>query len=236
MFGFGKKTQSPDDFANAVGNAPVTAFQKAQRAYFEAHGSPKVESSRWFAVSVLLLICCIVLVLAIAQMMPLKTMVPYMITLSRDKGVAAEVVEAKNFRPDENVKIFFLTKFVDNMRTLDPYQTQSNLKEAYQVCRDKAVSEFTEFLNTEKPIQKLTADKTLLRTLKFITVNPGTQDNIAFVRVKETERTGQRESSKTFMFTIHYEIIPPTSFEMIQKNPAGIYVTHFDKREEVDPN
>lgn len=236
MFGFNKQNKSPDQFAQQVGNAPITAYQRAEKRYFEAHGSPKVEASRWFLFSVVLLIVLILQGVAIYQMLPLKTAVPYMVTLSRDKGVSAEVVEAKNFRPDENVKIFFLTKFVDNMRTLDPYLTQENLRNAFQVCRDKAVAEFTDFLNTEKPIQKLMSDKSLLRTLKFITVNPGTQDNIAFIRVKEVERTGAKESSKTYMFTIHYQIIPPTTFEMIQKNPAGIYVTHFDKREEVETN
>lgn len=236
MFGFKKNSKSSDQFAEKVGNAPITAYHRAEKRYFEAHGSPKVEASRWFLLSVILLIVLILQGIGIYQMLPLKTVVPYMVNLSRDKGVAAEVVEAKNFKPDENVKIFTLTKFVENMRTIDPYLTQENLRNAYQVCRDKAVTEFKQFLDAEKPVQRLMADKSLLRTLKFITVNPGTQDNIAFVRVKETERTGARESSKTYMFTIHYEIIPPTTFEMIQKNPAGIFVTHFDKREEVETN
>lgn len=234
MLGFKKKSQSPTEFANSVGNAPLTAYEKAERTYFEAHGSPRVESSRWFLVSVMLAIACTALVLTINQMMPLKEHVPYMVTFSKEKGVAAEVVEAKRYRPDENIKIFFLSRFIENMRTIDPYLTQENLRSAYAVCRDKAIAEFRDFLDKEKPVEKLTADKGLIRTVKFVTINPGTQENIAFIRTKETERTGLKVTVKSYMFTIHYTILAPTEFETIQKNPAGIYITHFDRREEID--
>lgn len=235
MIGKQKKKPNADSLAS-LGNAPVNAFTEAKFKFLELHGSSKVEGSRWFAVSILLLLVCISQGLAISKMLPLKTAVPYMVTLSKEKGVSAEIVDAKNYRPDENVKIFFLTRFIENMRQLDPYLTATNIRSAFAVTRDKASIEFTDYVTNEKPNERLAADRNLTRTIKFLSVNPGTQENIAFIRVRETERTGVKESSKNYMFTLHYEIVPPTDFAMIQKNPAGIYITHFDKREEVESN
>lgn len=227
------KKASIDEAVREMGNAPQAAYREAQAKFFEIYGSSKVESSRWFLMTIVCLLVILMMAVAIWQMLPLKTAVPYMVTMSRDKGVAAEVVDAKLYQPDENVKIFFLSKFVTNMRELDPYQTQKNIKAAYAVTRDKASKEFTDYLQKEKPIERLVADKSLIRTVNFISVNPGTQDNIAFIRVKEDERTGALLTSKTYMFTIHYAFVVPTSMDEIQKNPAGIFITHFDKREEL---
>jgi type IV secretory pathway TrbF-like protein len=225
-----------DEAVKNMGNAPLPAYREAQAKFFEIYGSSKVESSRWFMFSILLMFVVMILGAAIYQILPLKTSIPYMVTMSRDKGVSAQIVDAKTYKPDENVKIYFLSKFIENMRSLDPYQTQKNLKAAFAVTRDKASKEFTDYMQTEKPIERMVADKSLIRTIKFISVNPGSTENIAFIRTSEVERTGALETSKTYMFTLHYDFVVPTTAEEIQKNPAGIFITHFDKREELGNN
>lgn len=217
-----------------MGNAPLTAFAEAQTKFFEIYGSSKVEASRWFVFAMSGLLVIFMLGFAIYQMMPLKTIVPYMVVADRTRGAVAETVEASKFKPDESVRSYFLSKWIEKMRTLDPYLTEKNIKEAYLVTRDKASQEFTDYLREEKPIEQLVKDRSLTRTVNFITINPGKEDNIAFIRVSEETRSGVgKVDIKRFMFTIHYVVTPPKTEEELRVNPIGIYVTHFVKSPEL---
>ncbi|MFC3110191.1 VirB8/TrbF family protein [Undibacterium arcticum] len=233
---FGSNQSKKDSFAaiSDMGNAPLTAFAKAEIRFHEIYGSSKVEASRWFVFAVGSLVVIFMMAVAFYHFLPLKTAVPYMVTLNRETGAVAQTVEASKFQPDESVKSYFLSKWIEKMRTIDPYQTQKNIKEAYALTRDKAVQEFTEYLNEEKPIERLVKDSTLTRTVKFISINPGVEQNIAFIRVAEEERTGANKvTTNRYMFTIHYAMTPPKDGEELRKNPIGIYVTHFVKSEEI---
>lgn len=233
---FGNSNKKSQDAMKQLGNAPNTAYENAKAEYFNANGTPRVESSRLFVITIILLVIIVLLGLKIYDTPPPK-MVPYMIALSRDKGVEAKVIEAESFTPNDNIKQFILARFIEDMRTLDPYTTRNGLKSAYKLTRDKAITEFENYLNTEKPVQRITSDPNLVRTVKFITINPGTDtQKIAFIRVREEEKTSDKSSVKTHMFTVHYDIIPPQTKEDILVNPTGIFITHFDRREETEAN
>jgi type IV secretory pathway TrbF-like protein len=236
LFKFGRKSKAADTLSAVrdMGNAPLTAYQQAENKFFEIYGSAKVESARWFIAAVSALFVIGLLGIAIWRMLPLKEVVPYSVVVNRDTGAVAQVVEAARFNPDDNVRSYFLTKWVEKARTLDPYLTQANLKEAYSFTRDKAIQEFTEYVDQEKPVQQLMQDRTLTRTVKFNAVNPGRESNIAFIRVIEETRSGTGSPTvKRFMFTIHYAITPAKTVEEMRQNPIGIYITHFVKSEEV---
>lgn len=230
-FGGGKTS---DSLIADMGNAPLTAFQEAENRFFEIYGSSKVESSRWFVAFLAALSVIAMLGLALYNLTPLKTVVPYMVKVDSEVGAVAQVASAANFKPDASVKSYFLSQWVEQVMTLDPYQTQKNIKKAYSVTRDKANAEFTELLNTDKPIERLVGDQALTRVVKVNSVNPGSSDGIAFVRITTEERSGPGAvKTKRYVFTIHYAIVPPQTEEEIRINPIGMFITHFVRSEEV---
>jgi type IV secretory pathway TrbF-like protein len=236
FFNFGKKDNalSGDAAIRTMGNAPQTAYQKAEGKFYEIYGSSKVESSRWFVFSMVLLVVVIALALSIAKTMPLKTVVPYIVQVDKVNGAAAHPVSAVNFSPDTNVKSYFLSQWVYKLLTIDPFLTRDNIKAAYLLTRDKASKEYTEYLNEDKPIERLVKDPSLTRTVRINSLNPGAEQNIAIIRVTTEERSGTSAVKvKRYMLTIHYAIVPPTTEEEIRVNPVGIYITHFVINEEI---
>jgi type IV secretory pathway TrbF-like protein len=160
--------------------------------------------------------------------------VPYMVTVDRQNGAAAQPVAAQAFKPDATVRTYFLTQWVEKLLTLDPYQTEKNIKVAYSLTRDKASREFTEFMQADKPIERLVKDRTLTRVPIINSINPGSDDGIAFVRVTTEERSGAgAPTAKSFMLTIHYVLVPPTSEAELRVNPLGMFITHFVKSDEL---
>lgn len=217
-----------------MGNAPLTAFDEAQNRFFEIYGSSKVESSRWFVAFIVAMGVAALLGIALYNVYPLKTVVPYMVKVDSQTGAVAQVVTAANFKPDAAVRSYFLSQWVEQIMTLDPYQTQKNVKKAFSVTRDKAVTEFTELLRTDKPIERLVGDPSLTRVVKINSINPGSSDGIAFVRVTTEERSGTGASTaKRYVFTIHYATVPPQTEADIRINPIGMFITHFVRSDEV---
>lgn len=230
-FGSGKTT---DNLVADMGNAPLTAFDEAQNRFFEIYGSSKVESSRWFVAFVVAMGVAAVLGIALYNVYPLKTVVPYMVKVDGQSGAVAQVVTASEFKPDAAVKSYFLSQWVEQVMTLDPYQTQKSIKKAYSVTRDKANSEFTELLSIDKPIERLVGDPSLTRVVKINSINPGLSDGIAFVRITTEERSGPGAvKTKRYVFTIHYAIVPPQNEGEIRINPIGMFITHFVRSDEV---
>lgn len=230
-FGSGKTT---GNLIADMGNAPLTAFDEAQNRFFEIYGSAKVESSRWFVAFIVAMAVAAMLGIALYNVMPLKTVVPYMVKVDSQTGAVAQVVTAANFKPDAAVRTYFLSQWVEQVMTLDPYQTQKNVKKAFSVTRDKAVTEFTELLSTDKPIERLVGDPSLTRVVKVNSINPGTSDGIAFVRITTEERSGPGAlKTKRYVFTIHYALVPPQTEEDLRINPIGMFITHFVRSDEV---
>lgn len=217
-----------------MGNAPVTAFQKAELKFYEIYGSPKVESSRWFLVSLALLGMVLALVIAIVSIMPLKRVVPFLIGFDEKSGATLRRAEAKEYTPDAAIRGYFLRDWAEKTFTVDRFLTDKNLKFAYSRTRGKASLELQDFLNEDKPFKRMADDKNYTRVVKIISVDPGKSTEVGFVRFQTEERSGQNEPRiRRYMLTVHYALVPPEEEQDLWANPIGLFVTHFVKSEEL---
>lgn len=229
-----KRSGKADRRAAAPSNAPVNAFEKARVEWFERYGSAIVEKNRYFLLSVIGLAVIIALAFSIMAIAPLKTVVPYVIKVSDNGSVTVDPSAARqNYKPGTAEMQYFLAKWVEKLMTLDTYLTERNLNEAYLQTRANAMSEFTEYMQKEKPIEITRKDATLTKVVKINAVT-FLQDGVALVKATTQKRSSNTPAEdKTYLVTIHYAVSPPTTPEMIMQNPLGLFITHFSVVEEM---
>ncbi len=226
---FSKKSAAP----SVPSNAPLTAFEQARIEWFERYGSAIVDKNRAYVLTVLLAAAVFAMGYALASIAPLKTVVPYVIKVA-ESGVATPLnAAAQGYQPGEAERRYFLAQWVNKVLTLDPFLTDRNLIEASGLTRGKAIKELTDWVKVEKPFEAVRTDQSLTRVVQINTVS-FLNDGVALVRVStETRSLNKSASTKRYMVTIHYAVVPPLTEAEIYKNPVGLFVTHFSIQEEL---
>ena len=220
-------------WSDPIGNSPDVALEKGRREWFERVGSPTVEKSRYFVMFVLVSLLMIALVIALISMMPLNRTVPYMVQVDKNSGiVTSKPIRAEEFKPGQAEQQYFIVQWVRHLLELDPYVTERNLADAYQLTRGKAIEEFTDFINKTQPIKRVKTSTSLTRSVNVRSVS-FVDVGSAMVRVSTEERQlGQEVVTKNYVITVHYTMSPPQTESEIIKNPIGIVITHFAINEE----
>jgi type IV secretory pathway component VirB8 len=216
-----------------IGNSPDVALEKGRREWFERVGSPTVEKSRYFVIAVLIAVLMIALVFALIRMMPLNRTVPFIVQVDKQSGmVTSRPVRAEEFKPGQPEQQYFIVQWVRHLLELDPYVTERNLSDAYQLTRGKAIDEFTDFINKTQPIKRVKTTTSLTRSVNVKSVS-FVDAGSAMVRVSTEERqVGQDAIVKNYVLTVHFSMLPPETEAEIIKNPIGIFITHFAINEE----
>ena len=210
---------------------PITAITKG-KGLFERFGGAVVESNRWFTAFIVMCFVCLVQLYSFNSMLPLKTVVPYLIQVKDTGQIAAKPIEAANFTPDENAKRYFLTQWVTKLFTLDRFLTEQYLVDAYSVCRTEAAEEFRSYINENQPIVALRSDPNLVQNITIRSVS-FLQDGGALIRVRVLRRNAQGLKTSDKLITVHFSIIPPKTEQEIYTNPIGLYITHFAVGEDI---
>lgn len=218
------------------GNSPITAFEKARFLWYESVGSPTVDKNRYALFCVFLVAAVIALGLAVAQMLPLVRIQPWVVLTDKLSGAAvAENAATQDYKPELPQIKYFVAEFVTKWRSIDPVLVRKDLSHAFLRTRGKAIEDFKDWLAKDKPIERLALAKDQLsRKTTIISITPMKEDNMLHVRFETVERVGAASPTKaTWAGVIHYAIIPPTSEQEILQNPLGLYVTFFSINEEL---
>lgn len=216
-----------------MGNAPLTAYEKAKAEWLERMGSPIVEKNRWFLVSVFMTICLILSLLGYVYLLPLKTVEPFVIEVDKLTGEArASAMSAKSYVPQEREIRYFTAQWLRQLVNIDP-ATPDALQTAYSHVRGPAVESFKEYLAKTNVFAEIKRDPSLRRiteisSLSFI------QERIILARIITTTRSTRfAPEQKRYVVNINFELEPPKEEKDLLLNPIGFYVTHFDFREEL---
>lgn len=217
----------------APDSAPLTAFERARIEWFERYGCAVVERNRmylgWALTTAALLAAC----LAIAALLPLKTVEPYVVRVADNGQVAVERAAAQRYTPGRAERTYFASRWVQQLLTLDPYLTERQLSEAWRMTSGLATRQLLDWLRTERPLERLRRDPALSRSVAIVTVVP-LDESVMQVRVRTETRAGGGElRSAVVQVTLHYAIVPPRTEAEIIRNPIGLYVTRFSLAEEL---
>lgn len=220
---------------NKVANSPITAFDKARIEWFERYGSAVTGSSRMFFLAMAQMFAIVAMAITIMMMMPLKTVVPYIVEVNKEGQPTSAPVAMKSYNPGDAEKKYFLAEWSTQLLTLDRYFTNTNLLAAYSRVRDKATSEFGAYVEENKPAEALRLDPNLTRIVKIRSV-AFVSEGAALVRAGLETRSGKGQTvqRKNVILTIHYSLIPPKTEQEILDNPIGLFVTHFAVSEDLN--
>ncbi len=170
------KREDPPD-----GTPPIVNPRVVQ-AWFEVQGAALVERNRWFLVSLVLGVGLFLSGIALVLLLPLKTVVPFVLDRSENGSVAVSSTHVQVYHPAESEKRYFLARWVRQLLTLDPHLTPTYLADAYQLTRGKATVEFTDWVQRNQPMAELRKDPTLTRTVAVSSVSL-IEDEAALLRV-----------------------------------------------------
>lgn len=212
--------------------SPITATTKG-KGLFERFGGPIVDRNRWFLGFAFMCVICLVQTYAITVMLPLKTVVPWMVTVKDTGKIEGTPVASINFVPDENSKRYFLKDWVTKVFTLDRFLTEKYLIDSYKLVRGQGSEEFRQFIETNKPLIALRSDPNLvqavvIRSVSFI------QDSAALVRIRVETRNSEGVRFADKLVTVHFSVVPPKTEQEIYANPIGLYITHFAVSEDIN--
>ena len=224
------KTTKPHDSLSDLGNMPPSMNVEEKRVLSQLLATSQVATARWFLVAFLEAIAIVVLGLTLKDYFPLVRPVPYMVKVDDQSGqVVAKPVAATDFKVEPRFVAAEANMFVRGLMTIDPYTTRSDLNKVSSRLASKASSELKEYLNTERPFERLAKTPGLIRTTQISSVD-ASQKGIVFVFAQTSERISTGEPIITkWRFTIHYVIDPSMDEKALLENPLGFVVTHFEK-------
>lgn len=191
-------------------NAPITAFERGRLRWFEVYGSMGMNSNRMFILCVLQAVAITSMAIALWIMMPLKSVEGYFIDVDSQGKVEATPKAQYVYKPGDPEKRYFLAEWATRLMTLDQYMSEQNLLTAYSQTRGKAISEFSDFVDINKPMAALKLDTTLTRSVSIRSIS-FVQDGAALIRASLETRTAASPNAQTknVIMTIHYSIIAP---------------------------
>ena len=102
-------------------NTPPVAAEGSVRLFAELFGEPQVHAQRWFLAALVLGVANVALVVSVVTLLPLKTVVPYVVETTQ-AGVTTRVVEVTAYKPTAAMVRAELARWAEKMMTLDPQE------------------------------------------------------------------------------------------------------------------
>ncbi|MBU1666535.1 MAG: type IV secretion system protein [Gammaproteobacteria bacterium] len=197
------------------------------------------ERNRAWAFAFAAILVALVEGIAIWSMLPLKTSVPYFIEVDRLTGeVRPSDRVATRFNADKSdlTLRYFMNQWAKRRLGLDPEGriAEKEIALAYVMTSGAATAQFDEWLDRERPFERLKRDPGYSREVDLLPAS-FLSKNAAVIDATVTEQMGGITlSTRRVRLTLHFTLIPPADDadqETVEKlrriNPIGFYVTHF---------
>ncbi|MFO0433145.1 MAG: type IV secretion system protein [bacterium] len=223
----------------ASDSRPLTAYEAAQREYFDSVGAPVVQAQRLFLLTVLMGGITLASLVALIGLLPLKSVEPWLVSVRTDGTVStgdSVAVPLRNWTPDQAVLNRELFTYVSALLTLNaefPKLIEDDLRKVFNRSRRNASQQFADHIKRTDPFGRMRADRSLVRTVARNTIT-FREAGYALVRVTTTERstTLQQPVVKRYLVTVTYELTPSIRPAELNENPLGLHITSFEIQEE----
>lgn len=177
--------------------------------------------------------------LALALLMPLKTVVPYTITVDRQTGAAALArgIQLGPLSQNDALLQSVLAQYVIARETLDATDLAANYRKVGLWSAGSARTDYLRIMdrrNPTSPLNGATAATLVQTTVKQVTVMSPTS---ALVRFSTDRRDGDGPVTRTDWATVIQFAFTggPLSMEDRLINPLGFQVTHYRRDAEAAP-
>lgn len=212
---------------------PETPYQRAGQIWDERIGSARAQAKNWRLVSFGTLGLALVLGGEMLWQASQSRVTPYVVQVDKFGAVQAVGPAIQNYSPTDAEIAWYLSRFVTDVRSLslDPVVVRRSWLEAYDYATDHGVLFLNQYAQANDPFKAVGERTVSVQITSVVRVS----DNS--FQVKWTEQTFEHDAlARTEHWTAILSVVTkqPTTAEILNKNPLGLYVNGVNWSRELD--
>ena len=206
----------------------------AEKTYFDRGSKPVIEMTNWRLIAFILAGAVVSLAVAIASLIPLKTVETVTVTKLENGRLTAESSTTRVFVADDVVKQAWVNEWVTRFVEVNPSTWSRDSKRTLMMTVGSGTDQANDYMRREEnnPAWLLSKNPGYVREMKRQSINLLSSD-IVLIRYTLTSRAAAGiKSVKSFAITVNLKKITPASVEDAIENPSGLMVGNFSISEE----
>ncbi len=213
--------------------APVTPYQAAQQAWDERIGSARVQAYNWRVMAFGSLALLFIMAAGLLWQSTRSTLVPYIVEVDREGGARAVGPAREAQRPGDGQIGHHLSTFIHNVRSLsiDPIVLRDNWNSAYHYVTPRGAALLNEYARANDPFIRVGRESVAIQITSVVRAS---QTSFQLRWIERTYTNGVLTATARWTAMLSFVLQPPTTQELIHKNPLGIYVDGLDWSKELD--
>lgn len=194
------------------------------KGYFERFALPLLQRDRWFIGMLLALGVAFAEAAALATLVPLHTVVPYVV----ETNALGEVINSGRVLPTGDPSsaqiTYWVGQFFKDLYTVSPVSNKKDVSQGFYMTEGPAVAQYSRFMKKHNPITLISDNPSLRVTVHIDGVSTVNSDTVYVTGTKTNQLTGQTTQINA---TITYATSPPKTVKQALINPIGLKVTNF---------
>jgi type IV secretory pathway TrbF-like protein len=212
---------------------PETPYQRAGQVWDERIGSARVQARNWRLMALGGLLLSTALSGGLLWQSMQSRVVPYVVEVDGLGEARAVAPAAAEYRPTDPQIAWHLGRFIANVRSisLDPVLMRENWLSAYDFVTERGAQFLGEYARAADPFGAVGTRSVSVQVTSVVRASDRS------FQVKWTESAYERGSlAGRSRWTAILSIVlqPPSSAEMLRKNPLGLHVDAIDWSQELD--
>lgn len=213
---------------------PVTPYQRAAQVWDERIGSARIQARNWRAMAFgsLLLSCGLSAGLWWQSLESRVT--PYVVEVDKLGEAKAVNAAVSHFQPTDPQIGWHLAHFIGDVRSvsLDPVLMRANWLEAYDFATDRGARFLNDYARSAEPFAQV---GTRTVSVQVTSVVRASDRSFQVKWIESDYERGSLASTSHWTAILSVMLKPPSSLEVLRKNPLGLYVDAIDWTREVEP-
>jgi type IV secretion system protein TrbF len=202
---------------------PETPYQKAAQAWDERIGMARVQARNWRLMALGTLGLAVVLAGGLIWQSGQSRVIPYVVEVDRFGEAQAVTAADAAYQPSDAQIAWYLGRFISNVRSLsiDPIVVRQNWLAAYDYTTDKAAAVLNDFARSNDPFKAVGQRSVSVQITSVVRASETSY------QVKWQEQTYEQSaltSTENWTAMLTTVLQPPSTAEVLRKNPLGIYV------------
>ncbi len=206
---------------------PVTPYQRAEQIWDERIGSARVQAKNWRLMAFGCLVLSAGLAASVVWQSNQSRIVPYVVEVDKLGEAEAVAPAIANYKPSDGETAWFLAKFITDVRSLssDPVIARKNWLEAYDYTTNHGAAYLNQFAQTHDPFKDI-GERTVSTQVTSVVRVSGESFQVKWIEQHFDHDAVSSTEHWTGILTVLTK--PPTTAEILQKNPLGIYINAID--------
>lgn len=206
---------------------PVTPYQRAEQIWDERIGSARVQAKNWRLMAFGCLVLSAGLAASVVWQSNQSRIVPYVVEVDKLGEAQAVAPAIANYKPSDGETAWFLAKFITDVRSLssDPVIARKNWLEAYDYTTNHGAAYLNQFAQTHDPFKDI-GERTASTQVTSVVRVSGESFQVKWIEQHFDHDAVSSTEHWTGILTVLTK--PPTTAEILRKNPLGIYINAID--------